>query len=155
VTRTSIAGLFSAAAFAAAAGWILVRRFFAALESLSLVVPLSLWILGAVCFYLAYMVRKRREEGKVGLDRSQLNPMMVANFMVFGKACAWAGALCGGGYIGALVYVVPRMHIVAAAAEDFPSLISGALGGVVLAVAGVVLERSCEVSPPAHGEGAS
>lgn len=155
MTRTSIAGLVGAAAFAAAAGLILVRRFFSALESLSLVVPLSLWILAAVCFYIAYMVRKRRAEGKVGLDRSQLNPMMVANFMVFGKACAWTGALCGGGYVGALVYVVPRMSVVVAAAQDFPSLLSGALGGVLLAVAGVVLERSCEVSPPTQGEGAS
>ena len=76
MTRTPITGLVGAALFTAAAALILVRRFYAALESLSLVVPLSLWIVAAVCAYFAYMVRKRREEGKVGLDRSQLNPML-------------------------------------------------------------------------------
>lgn len=155
MSRTSIPGLFGAAAFAAAAALILVRRFYGALASLSLLVPMSLWIAAAVCFFIAHMVKKRREEGSVGLDRSQLNPMMVANFMVFGKACAWTGAVCGGAYLGLLAYVVPRLGVLTAAAEDFPSLASGALGGIALAAAGVVLERACEVSPPASGEGAS
>lgn len=154
MNRTSIAGLFGAGAFTAAAALILLRRYYSALESLSLIVPMSLWIAAAACFYIAHMVKKRREEGSVGLDRSQLNPMMVANFMVFGKACAWTGAICGGGYLGALAYVVPRLSHLAAAAQDFPSLLSGALGGTALAVAGVVLERACEVSPPASGESA-
>ena len=155
MTRTPITGLVGAALFAAATALILVRRFYAALESLSLVVPLSLWIVAAVCAYFAYMVRKRREEGKVGLDRSQLNPMMVANLMVFGKASAWAGALCGGVYGGLLAYVAPRLGVLAAAADDFPSLVSGAVGGLALAVAGVTLERACEVTPPSQGEGVS
>lgn len=155
MNRTSVAGLVGAAAFTAAAALILVRRFYGAVAHISLLVPMSLWIAAGACAYIAHMVRKRREEGKVGLDRSQLNPMMVANFMVFGKACAWTGALCGGAYLGLLAYVVPRLGMLTAAAEDFPSLASGALGGVVLAVGGVVLERACEVSPPASGESAS
>lgn len=155
MNRTPIAGLFGAAAFTAAAALILVRRYYGALASLSLLWPLSLWIAAVTCLYIAHMVRKRREEGNVGLDRSQLNPMMVANFMLFGKACAWTGALCGGAYLGLLAYVVPRLGMLTAAAEDFPSVLSGALGGIALAVAGVVLERACEVSPPASGEGAS
>ena len=153
MTRTPLAGLAGAAVFGALAALILVRRFYGALASLSLLVPLSLWVLAAVCGYIAYMVKKRREEGMVGLDRSQLNPMMVANFMALGKAGAWAGALCGGAYAGLAIYVAPKLEVLAAASEDLPSLISGALGGLALAVAGVVLERACEVSPPSQGEG--
>ncbi|MCP1388253.1 DUF3180 domain-containing protein [Corynebacterium sp. TA-R-1] len=155
MTRTPLTGLIGAFFFTAAAALILVRRFYSALVSLDLIVPLSLWIVAAACGYFAYMVHKRREEGKVGLDRSQLNPMMAANLMVFGKASAWAGALCGGLYAGVLIYVIPRLQLLTAAAEDFPSVLSGALGGIALAAAGVMLERACEVSPPSAGEGVS
>lgn len=150
--RTPIDGLIFAAGFCAAAALILVRRFYGALESLNMVVPLSLWAIAAVAGWLAWVVKKRREDGQVGLDRTQLNPMMAANFMVFGKACAWAGAVCGGFYLGALVYVVPKLGVLAAASADLPPLVAGALGGVVLSVAGLVLEKMCEVSPPGDGE---
>lgn len=153
--RTPIDGLIVAAGFFAAAAVILVRRFYWLLESLNMVVPLSLWVIAAVAGWIAWVVKKRRDEGKIGLDRTQLNPMMVANFMVFGKACAWAGAVCGGAYLGALVYVVPKLGVLTAAAEDMPPLAVGTLGGLVLCVAGLALEKVCEVSPPGEGEGAS
>ena len=114
--------------------------------------PLSLWVIAAVAGWIAWVVKNRREEGRVGLDRTQLNPMMVANFMVFGKACAWAGAVCGGAYAGGLVYVLPRITTLAAASGDTPPLVAGTLGGLALSVAGVILERVCEVSPPGDGE---
>lgn len=154
MNRTPIPGLTATAAFAAAAAFILARRFFGAFGSMTMVVPMSLWVLAAVCGCFAYMVKKRRDEGKVGLDRSQLNPMMAANLMLLGKSCAWAGSVCGGAYGGVLGYVAPRMSTIAAAAQDFPSLLSGALGGLALAAAGVALERSCEVQPPSEGEAA-
>lgn len=150
--RTPLSGVIAVFGFCTAAAFIVVRRLFGLLESLNMVVPLSLWIVAAVCFYVAFMVHKRRDEGKVGLDRSQLNPMMAANFMLFGKACTWAGAVSGGLYAGCLLFVLPRLHVLMAATQDVPPLVSGALGGVTLAVAGVVLERVCEVSPPSSGE---
>lgn len=152
--RTPIDGLIVAAGFFAAASVILVRRFYRLLESLNMVVPLSLWAIAAVAGWIAWVVKKRREEGKIGLDRSQLNPMMVANFMVFGKACAWAGTVCGGAYLGALVYVAPKLGVLAAASGDVPPLATGTLGGAALCVAGLALERVCEVSPPGDGESA-
>mgnify|MGYP001940690279 CR=1 FL=1 len=152
MTRTPIDGLVLAAGFFAAASLILVQRFYGALASLNLTVPLSLWVIAAVAGWIAWVVKNRREEGRVGLDRTQLNPMMVANFMVFGKACAWAGAVCGGAYAGGLVYVLPRLATLAAASGDTPPLVAGTLGGLALSVAGVILERVCEVSPPGDGE---
>ena len=151
--RTPIDGLIAAAGFSAAAALILVRRFYGALASLDLVVPLSLWVIAVVAGWIAWVVKRRREEGRVGLDRSQLNPMQAANFMVFGKACAWAGAVSGGVYAGALSYVVPKLNVLAAAPGDVPPLVAGTLGGIALCAAGIWLEKMCEVSPPNEGQG--
>ncbi|WJY68806.1 DUF3180 domain-containing protein [Corynebacterium auris] len=152
MSRTPIAGLVALAGFAAAAALILARRFYGALAGVDLLWSMPLWIVAAVCLFAAFMVRKRREEGKVGLDRSQLNPMMAANFMLLGKASAWAGAICGGVFLGLAVYVLPRAGNLVAAEADLPGVVSGVLGGLALSIAGVVLERSCEVSPPGDGE---
>lgn len=153
--RTPYEGLIAIAGFFAAAAVILVRRFYGLLESLDMVVPLSLWVMVVIAGWLAWVVRKRRKDGQVGLDRSQLNPMQAANFMVFGKACAWAGAVFGGVYGGALSFVVTKLQILAAAPGDVPPLVAGTLGGLALCVAGVWLEKSCEVSPPNEGQGVS
>lgn len=150
--ETPVPGLVAVAGFMAAAAFILVRRFYGAMTAIGMSASLPLWIVAAVCLFVAHMVRKRREEGKIGLDRSQLNPMMAANFLLLGKASAWAGAVSAGLFGGLLIYIAPRLDVLAAAQGDLPGAISGALGGLALAVAGIVLERSCEVSPPTEGE---
>ncbi|AWB84661.1 DUF3180 domain-containing protein [Corynebacterium liangguodongii] len=154
MSETPIPGLVAAAGFMAAAGLILCRRFYGAVDIDGALVSMPLWVVAALCFYAAYMVRRRRHEGKIGLDRSQLNPMMAANFMLLGKACAWVGAVCGGAFAGVAVYIAPQAGELAAAEADLPGTLSGLFGGAALAVAGVVLERSCEVSPPTEGEAA-
>ncbi|EFK55609.1 DUF3180 domain-containing protein [Corynebacterium genitalium ATCC 33030] len=152
--RTDIAALIGTAGFFAAAALILVRRFYGSWQTVSIVWALPLWAVGALCVFLAVMVRRRRDEGRVGLDRSQLNPMMVANFLVIGKSGAWAGAVLGGWFLGLTLWVVPRINMLAAAEADAPGVLAGLAGAVFLSVAGVILERSCEVSPPNEGEGA-
>ena len=153
--RTPYEGLIAVAGFCAAAAVILVRRFYGLLESVDMVVPLSLWVMAVIAGWLALVVRKRRKEGRVGQDRSQLHPVQAAHFMVFGKACAWAGAVCGGAYAGALMYTLRKLHVLDAAAGDVGPLTAGALGGLALCVAGIVLEKMCEVSPPNEGQGVS
>lgn len=153
MTRTPIAALVALAGFCAAATFILVRRFYGMLNAVDLTFSMPLWIVAAVCLFIAYMVKKRREEGKIGLDRSQLNPLLVANFLLLGKASAWSGAVFGGIFAGMAVFVAPRVATLLAAEADMPGVLSGMLGGVALAVAGLVLEHSCEVSPPTDGEG--
>ena len=154
MTRTNITALVGVAGFFAAAALILVRRFYGSWQTISPLWSLPLWAIAAMCAFLAVMVRRRRKEGRVGLDRSQINPMMMANFMVIAKASAWSGAIIGGWFLGLAVWVLPRMNTLTAAQADLPGVITGTLGGVALAVAGVILERSCEVSPPAEGEAA-
>ncbi|WP_018297319.1 DUF3180 domain-containing protein [Corynebacterium lubricantis] len=150
--RTPISGLVGAGVFAAAALAILTWGFYGRFGAISPVVSVTLWVVAAVCLFLAYMVKKRREDGLIGLDRSQLNPMMVTNFMLIGKASAWTGAIVGGAYIGIGTYIVPNLGTLIAAQDDFPGVLASALGGVALCVSGVILERACEVSPPADGE---
>lgn len=152
MTRTSLTGLVGVFGFSTAAALILVRRFYGAFGSISVAVPMSLWIITVSCVFIAVVVKRRREAGRIGLDRSQLNPMMVANFLLLGKACAWAGAISAGAYLGCVLYVAPKLAVLTAAAQDFPALALGAVGGVALSVAGIVLERACEVPPPPSGE---
>ena len=154
MTRTNITALVGVAGFFAAAALILVRRFYGSWQTISPLWSLPLWAVAALCAFLAVMVRRRRKEDRVGLDRSQINPMMMANFMVIAKASAWSGAIIGGWFLGLAVWVLPRMNTLTAAQADLPGVIAGTIGGVALAVAGVILERSCEVSPPAEGEAA-
>lgn len=154
MTRTNITALVGMTGFFAAAALILVRRFYGAWQTISPVWSLALWVMALLCAFLAAMVRKRRKEGRIGLDRSQLNPLMVANFMVVGKACAWAGAITGGWFLGLAVWVLPRLGTLAAADDDLPGVLLGLAGGAAMCAAGVILERSCEVSPPADGEAA-
>ena len=152
MTRTNVTALVGAAGFFAAATLILARRFYGAWQTISPLWSLPIWGVAALCVFLIVMVRRRRKEGRIGLDRSQINPMMMANFMVIGKASAWSGAILGGIFLGLAVWVLPRLSTLSAAQADLPGVISGTLATVALAVAGVILERSCEVSPPAEGE---
>ena len=153
--RTPYEGLIAVAGFFAAAAVILVRRFYNLLESLSMVVPLSLWVMAVIAGWLALVVRKRRKDGRVGQDRSQLHPVQAAHFMVFGKASAWAGAVFGGMYGGTLSYVVTKLGVLEAAPGDVPPLVAGTLGGLALCAAGIWLEKNCEVSPPNEGQDVS
>ena len=73
MTRISIPALVALAGFMAAAVFILVRRFYGALSTIGLSASMPLWIVAAVCLFVAYMVKKRREEGNVGLDLSLIH----------------------------------------------------------------------------------
>ncbi|WIM67366.1 DUF3180 domain-containing protein [Corynebacterium breve] len=152
MTRTPISGLVAAFVFSAAAMAIVTWGFYGSFSTIPVMVSATLWIMAIFCLVLTYVVKDRRKEGLIGLDRSQLNPMMVTNFLLIGKASAWTGAVVGGGYAGIGTYVIPNLSMLAAAQADLPGVLSSAAGGIALAVAGIILERACEVSPPADGE---
>src|SRR5699024_6551955 len=106
-----------------------------------------------LCAGLAWKVHKAKGEDAhgIGLDRSQINPMTIARFMLVGKASAWTGTIVGAAYLGMALYVVPMAGQIAAAADDVTGVVSSVLGGLAMAVAGVILERHCEVPPPTDG----
>lgn len=150
--KTSPVWLVAAGGFLAAVAAILTWRFYGSLTSIPTSVSISLWILSAVCVIAAILVKNRLGEGKIGQDRSQLSPLTVAFLAMLGKAAAWTGAIIGGLYIGVSSFLIPRAGELVAAQEDLPGALSSALGGVVLAVAGLHLERCCAVPPPQAGE---
>ncbi len=150
--RTSISALVGVALFVAAAAAILTTRFYGSMLAIPATVSISLWAMALVCVLLTLKVRGAKEdEHGIGLDNSQLNPMTIAQFLLVGKASAWTGAIVGGAYAGMAVYVVPRAGELVAAAGDLAGVVASTLGGAAMCVAGVVLERHCEVPPPTDG----
>ena len=150
--RTSISALVGVALFVAAAAAILTTRFYGSMLAIPATVSISLWAMALVCVLLTLTVRGAKDdEHGIGLDNSQLNPMTIAQFLLVGKASAWTGAIVGGAYAGMAVYVVPRAGELVAAAGDLAGVVTSALGGVAMCIAGVVLERHCEVPPPSDG----
>lgn len=152
MARTSIVALLASGAFVAAAMAILTWGFYGSMMSIPVAVSVTLWLMTVVCVYLGLKMRERRKDGRIGLDRSQLNPVAAAQYLIVGKASAWTGAIIGGAYVGIATYVIPQAGNLLAAAEDLPGVVASAVGGIALAAAGVFLERNCEVPPPAAAE---
>ena len=87
------------------------------------------------------------------VKRRYLEPHRAVNRLVLAKACALVGALAAGGYAGyALTWVGSE-----AALADERMLRSGvgAVAGLLMCVAALLLERACRVPPDdsAPGEG--
>lgn len=153
MTKTSIAGLVGTAVFMALAAVILTSRFYGMMQSIPPTVSVTLWLMTVICGVLAWKVYNAKKEDSygIGLDNSQLNPMTITQFMLVGKASAWTGAIVGGAYVGIAAYVIANASHLIAAQEDLVGVISSALGGAALSVAGVVLERHCQVPPTSDG----
>ncbi|AKK09742.1 DUF3180 domain-containing protein [Corynebacterium testudinoris] len=150
--RTPIIGLVAAGGFTAAVAAILTWGFYGSMTAIPVTVSITLWALAALCLFLGWKVRSRLDEGRIGQDRSQLNPVTAAQFLVLAKASAWTGAILGGGYLGMASYILPRVDQLVAASEDLPGVLASALGGLALSAAGLYLERHCETPPPSDGE---
>lgn len=148
---TAIPALVGAGVFTALAVAILTWGFYGSFPSVPLMVAATLFGLAIVCGLLGRKVKDQLDSDHIGQDRSQLNPMTVAQFLILGKASAWTGAIIGGAYVGMASYVIPNAGVLAAAANDLPGVIGAALGGIVLAAAGIYLERNCHVPPPTDG----
>lgn len=152
MNRTSVRMLIAVGIFFACVGVILTWGFYGDMFAASLSASATLWILTFVCLAMAWHIRDRKEKGEIGMDRSQLSPLLAAQFLIVAKAAAWTGAVIGGTYVGIALYVIPRAGDLVAAAEDTPGVLASALGGIALSAAGVFLERHCETPPPTDGE---
>src|SRR5699024_8979488 len=87
----------------------------------------------------------------IGLDRSQINPMTIARFMLVGKASAWTGTIVGSAYLGMALYVVPMAGQIVAAQDDVAGVVSSVLGRAAVAIHGIILAGRCEVAHPTDG----
>lgn len=144
---TSPASLLVAALVFALAGYLLYGRFHGDIGPRSWWDLLFPWVLAVTCVAAARRIRSALDDGRVGQDSSQIQPLVMARWLIVGTASAWLGAVLTGLYAGALVWAIPRWAELAAAAEDGPILVVGAVSGVALSAAGLWLERSCQVPP--------
>ncbi|HZK31496.1 MAG TPA: DUF3180 domain-containing protein [Corynebacterium sp.] len=152
MTRTPVRGLVALGLAVAAATSILTWGFYGDFVPIHWGVSITLWMVALLCLVAARKVRNAKEAGAIGLDRTQLDPMTVALFLVLAKASAWTGGIVAGAYSGIATYVVPHAFDLVAAAADLPGVVTSLLGGVALTGAALYLERHCETPPPTEGE---
>lgn len=95
----------------------------------------TLAVLAAVDAALAVWVRRRVSTGRL------TQAILVSRCVVLAKASSMLGALMLGGWLGVLIYLVPKSGVVAEA--EVPSAIVGAICAALLIAAGLWLEHSC------------
>ena len=106
--------------------------------------PVALLLVAAILGGTAWSTRHSLRRA-----RADLAPHHAVNRLVLAQACAYVGALMAGAYFGyALSWV--RVGSDLAAQRGIRSTIAG-VAGVLVVVAGLLLERACRV-PPADDE---
>ena len=150
---TDIRALIAAGGFFAAAAAILTWRFYGAIGGFSAAASVTLWAIAGLCAYLGWRVRRAMKDDNIGQDRSQLNPVTAAQWLVIGKTSAWTGGIVGGAYVGVLMVLLFNLHL-ASAVDDLPGVIISTLGGLAASAAGLYLERGCHIPPASSAEGA-
>jgi MFS family permease len=100
--------------------------------------PLALGLVAAILGSTAWVTWRQ-----VHVRRERLEPYRAVNRLVLARACAYVGALVGGGYLG---YAVSWYGVPAELAEQ-RAWRSGAaaLAGLAVVVTGLLLERACRV----------
>jgi len=102
--------------------------------------PLTLLLVAAILGWTAWVTYR-----SVRVRRERLLPNQAVNRLVLARACALAGALVAGGYLG---YAVSWLGIDSDLAEQrvARSVLAG-VAGVLICAAALLLERACRVPP--------
>jgi hypothetical protein len=130
-----------------------VRVLYGRLPALPTFAGVSLLVLAIVEGALGTSLRgriRRRAEGKPD-DGRPLQPLTVARAVALAKASSLLGAIMLGVWLGFLAYVLPRRTEIAAAAEDLPSTVIGAISAAALIAAALWLEYACR-APDDRGQ---
>lgn len=146
--RTQISTISAVAVVCALIAWVTTLSFYGSFPPIKTTGAVLLWVFALVCAVAGWVIRKRIGASGVGMDRSQIQPTTVAQWLALGQATAWGGSVFLGVFVGVGLYVLPNAGRLMAAEADVPGVIAGALGGLVAVVAGMWLERSCEAPPP-------
>jgi hypothetical protein len=100
--------------------------------------PLTLYLVAAILGWTAWATYRT-----VHVRRERLLPHQAVNRLVLARACALAGALVAGGYLG---YAVSWLGVDAELAEQriVRSVLAG-VAGILICIAALLLERACRV----------
>lgn len=115
------------------------------LPGLPLVAALAIGLLAAAIGLIAW-----RTHRSIQVRREPVQPGLAVRLVVLGKTCVLAGAGLAGGYAAIAVYFLPRWSA-ALPRERVVSSTVAVVASIGLAVAGIILERSCRIprDPPA------
>lgn len=142
VTSTPRRALVVAALFGGLAGWLLAVTTSAldvVAPSIPWSAPVGLFVVAALVGALAWSTHQQ-----IQVRRARMEPQRAVAFLVLGKASALGGALVAGGYLGYALSFVGRFEADGPRERVIRSLVA-LVGGVALAVAGLLLERACKV----------
>lgn len=147
MTFTRPRDLVVTGAVAAVAVYLLLRLIYRSLPHIPVFAGVSLAVLALVEVLLAIAVRGRIR----GTGGERLEPIAVARAVALAKASSLLGAIMLGAWVALLAYVLPESREVAAAADDVPSAIVGAVSAAALIAAALWLEFCCR-NPDDRGE---
>ncbi|WP_036568463.1 DUF3180 domain-containing protein [Nocardia sp. BMG51109] len=135
---------------AAVVAWVATRWAYSSFPSISVIAGASLYPVAALEVVLAFLVRSRVQDQRVGDGPKDLHPITVARAVALAKASAQVGSLAAGVWLGFLVWVFPQRSTLRAAAADTPGAIIGLVAGVLLVAAALWLEHCCRapIDPP-------
>ncbi len=135
---------------AAAIAWIATRFTYRLFPPISIFAGASLYPVAAIEIVLAFVVRARVNDRRIGDGPHELHPITVARAVALAKASAQVGSLAAGVWLGFLLWVFPQRGTLLAAAADAPGAIVGLTAGSVLVAAALWLEYCCRApeDPP-------
>lgn len=142
ITTTPPLALATAALTGAGCGWLLVviaNSFGFVPPRVPWSAPIALLLTAALVGVLAFTTYQR-----IHVRHERVDPHRAVSFLVLGKASALGGALVAGGYLAYGLMFLSRFSADAPRERVIRSAVAvGA--GIVLCIAGLLLERACKV----------
>jgi hypothetical protein len=140
----------------AVVGYLLVVVFYRWFPPITVWTGFSLLAVGVAEAVWGRHVRAKIDDGEIGDAPGWLHPLTVARSVVIAKASAWVGALALGGWVGVLVYLLPRRSWLRVASEDTLGTAVAVLSALTLVAAALWLQHCCRSprDPTENGGGA-
>jgi hypothetical protein len=132
--------LLSVGVIAAVVVYLAVKLLYGKLPPLPPFAGITLAVLAVVEGVLGSSLRNRIRHPEQGRP---LQPLTAARAVALAKASSLLGAIMLGAWLAVLVYLLPRRGELAAAADDLPSAIVGAVCAAVLIGGALWLEYCC------------
>ncbi len=147
---TKILDLLANVLVAALIAWIATRWAYSSFPPITVIAGASLYPVAALDAVLAFVIRARVGDQRIGDGPKQLHPITAARAVALAKASAQVGSLAAGVWLGFLIWVLPQRSTLHAAGSDTPGAIVGLIAGVLLVAAALWLEYCCRApsEPP-------
>ncbi|MDV6011427.1 DUF3180 domain-containing protein [Haloechinothrix sp. LS1_15] len=119
-------------------GYLLFDQAYHAMPDLPTLAGGTLLVLALIELGFAASARNRIASGRVVYDA-----ILIARFAVLAKASSLLGAIMVGGWLAGIAYLAPRAGTIAAAGDDLPAAVVGAICAACLIGAALWLEHCC------------